>query len=334
MEREIVQLEKQVLRHTVVGRLSGLSNGGEEGPRAVLTFIADKEELLAVHVETETDEHGGYVFPILPAKSEVSEATGVERVPEPEPEPEPEPIPEPEPEPEPESVGSQLRKTTTSGRKRVSATDERAPIATSLEENSSGDDEELDPVHDASGGRGWVRGYDDVAGGAALAHTTTRATTKVSQLHVLHPTQSMETVTEILERAGGDVQAASQLLTAPIDPDEAEYDAAVERSRLADAAEPVSACDKHWAAMTASEQHSVTQLGWSARSWEAGDSRPMQAIWDDFTPAQLAAAELLGFTSKNFLGTHQRSPQPQVSFESDVSTHATHQPRVIPKHSF
>ena len=85
----------------------------------------------------------------------------------------------------------------------------------------------------------------------------------------------------------------------------------------------MNACDKHWAAMTEPEQRSITLLGWTAASWDAGDERPMQAIWDDFTAAQLAAAELVGFTSKNFaIGS-----QPQVSFGGDVLINAQREGR-------
>ena len=58
----------------------------------------------------------------------------------------------------------------------------------------------------------WVDGYDEIATGAALAHTITRPTTKVSQLHELHPHSSADSVGAALRFANGDVAAAGRKL--------------------------------------------------------------------------------------------------------------------------
>ena len=60
----------------------------------------------------------------------------------------------------------------------------------------------------------WVSGYDDIAKGAALAHTTMRSTTKVSQLHARHPEISADAIEAAIKDAHGDVDEASRGLGA------------------------------------------------------------------------------------------------------------------------
>ena len=79
--------------------------------------------------------------------------------------------------------------------------------------------------------------------------------------------------------------------------------------------------------MTAPEQHSAALLGWTGTSWDASDGEPLQAFWDDFTQEQVAAAELMGFTSKNF---REREPEREPAAEGVPPRSDARSPEGVP----
>ena len=61
-----------------------------------------------------------------------------------------------------------------------------------------------------------------------------------------------------------------------------------------------AAKDKEWSAMSAEEREAVETLGWTARSWDAGDAAPFETEWANLMSAEQAAATSLGFSRSSF----------------------------------
>eukprot|EP01043_Picozoa_sp_COSAG02_P043205 COSAG02_NODE_3743_length_6299_cov_27.086452_1_plen_532_part_00 len=67
--------------------------------------------------------------------------------------------------------------------------------------------------------------------------------------------------------------------------------------------------ERDWSAMGHLGQEAATRLGWTAATWDAGDTSPFVQCWSDFSDAQIAGAYTMGYEESDF-GRLRSDPKP------------------------